>query len=332
MPTSEPFRHLVARLREVLAEDERTNTLEVKITVSAGKLFLVGEVTSQDLKREVERVAREIIPRDMEIVNELQVPSYGAPGPGTNHGAVRVAAVGDVHFSTEAQGSMRPHLEDIAERADVLLLAGDLTQHGYREEGAVLAGELRGLAIPIVSVLGNHDYHHGVQDLIRKDLEDAGVVVLEGESVVLELAGRRVGIAGVKGFGGGFAGACGTEFGEEEMKAFIRHTKDRAQMLEQHLAGLEVDVRIALTHYAPTKDTLGGERPEIYPFLGSYLLGKAIDDAGCEMAIHGHAHLGRERGLTPGGVPVRNVARPVLRRAYEVYCVGAVTEVTASAC
>src|SRR5690606_21864797 len=141
------------------------------------------------------------------------------------------------------------------------------------------------------------------------------------ESVVLEIAGRRIGIAGVKGFGGGFAGACGSEFGELEMKAFIRHTKDTARQLLHALKSMQCDVRVALTHYAPTKDTLLGEKLEIYPFLGSHLLGEAIDEADCDLALHGHAHHGAERGITPGGVPVRNVAKPLIRSAYQLYSV-----------
>src|SRR5690606_12313838 len=142
------------------------------------------------------------------------------------------------------------------EHADVLLIAGDLTQHGSREEGRLLAEEVADVGVPTVAVLGNHDYHLDAQDGIRADLERVGVTVLEGESVVLELGGVRVGIAGVKGFGGGFAGACGSEFGELEMKAFIRHTKDTARQLMHCLKALQCDVRVALTHYAPTKDTL----------------------------------------------------------------------------
>jgi Icc-related predicted phosphoesterase len=205
----------------------------------------------------------------------------------------------------------------------LLLLAGDLTQHGLVEEGRLVADELAFLSVPTVAVLGNHDYHAGKQDEIRGMLEAAGVQVLEGDATTREIAGRRVGIAGVKGFGGGFAGACGSEFGEAEMKAFIRHTKRTAERLEESLRTLDADVRIALTHYSPSKGTLVGEKLEIYPFLGSYLLGEAIEHAGADLAVHGHAHLGTERAVTPGGVLVRNVARPVIKLAYRVYCFGA---------
>lgn len=234
-------------------------------------------------------------------------------------GVVRIAAVGDVHIGLDMRGELGRSFSSLEQDADVLLLAGDLTQHGSRDEGRLLAHEVAGVGIPTVAVLGNHDYHLDAQDAIRADLEQVGVTVLEGESVVLELAGRRVGVAGVKGFGGGFAGACGSEFGELEMKSFIRHTKDKARQLLHCLKGMQCDVRVALTHYAPTKDTLLGEKLEIYPFLGSHLLGEAIDEAGCDLAVHGHAHHGSERGITPGGVPVRNVAKPLIHTAYQIY-------------
>lgn len=238
---------------------------------------------------------------------------------------IRIAALGDVHFAgKESAGRLRPHLARLHERADVLLLAGDLTHHGTAEESRVLAEEVAGLSLPVVAVLGNHDYHGGAEDQIRTVLGDAGVHVLEGETVIVPVDGRVVGIAGVKGFGGGFAGACGTEFGEPEMKAFIRHTKAVASQLAGALRSLEAraQVRVALLHYAPIKGTLLGEKLEVYPFLGSYLLAEAIDHARADLVIHGHAHHGTERGVTPGGVPVRNVALPVIKFSYNVYWLG----------
>jgi Icc-related predicted phosphoesterase len=233
---------------------------------------------------------------------------------------IRIAAVGDLHVGEGSVDSVRSAFDGVAERADALLLAGDLTQHGLATEGRCLADGLRDVSIPIVAVLGNHDYHRGYEDSIRADLEGVGVTMLEGDASVLRFPGDvRVGIAGTKGFGGGFAGACASEFGEPEMKTFIRHTKLTARRLRDALRGLDVTLRIALTHYSPVPDTLEGEKLQIYPFLGSYLLGEAIDDALCDLALHGHAHHGRERGATPGGVPVRNVARPVIRHAFNVY-------------
>ncbi len=236
---------------------------------------------------------------------------------------IRVAAVGDIHFGADSAGTLRPHLEDIAEQADVYLLAGDLTRLGDPEEAAVLARELDGLPVPVVAVLGNHDYHSDQEKAVTDVLGDAGVEVLEGTSTVVEVDGTPVGIAGVKGFGSGFAGACGSDFGEPMMKAYVRHTQEAADRLREaleRLAAAGVERRVALMHYSPTEGTLQGERLEIYPFLGSYLLGEAVDRSGADLAIHGEAHGGTVMGFTPGGIPVRNVAQPVINRAYNVYC------------
>lgn len=232
---------------------------------------------------------------------------------------IRVAAVGDVHVGTDSAGKLREQLATVSDRADVLLLAGDLTKAGELGEAEVLASEVRALGVPIVAVLGNHDHHGDRPDEIADLLRDVGVVVLEGDAVEIDTPGGSVGVAGVKGFGGGFAGANGTEFGEPEMKSFIRHSKDRADALEDALGTLRTSVRIALLHYAPVRETLQGEPPEIFPFLGSFLLAEAIDRAGCDLAVHGHAHRGTEHGATPGGVNVRNVAQTVIRQGYAVY-------------
>lgn len=235
---------------------------------------------------------------------------------------VRIAAVGDVHLAEDARGLLRPAMEQVGEHADVLLLAGDLTRHGTVEEARVVADEFADLDVPVVAVLGNHDYHSDAQDRIAALLTDRGIRVLEGDTVTLQVDGCRLGVAGVKGFGGGFAGKCGSAFGEPEMKAFIAHTEQLADQLANALHSLsDVDLRVALTHYAPVPDTLRGEPPEIFPFLGSYQLAEAIDAGRADLAIHGHAHFGSEQGSTPGGVRVRNVAQPVIRSAFAVYCV-----------
>jgi Icc-related predicted phosphoesterase len=232
---------------------------------------------------------------------------------------IRIAATADVHFGRDSAGTLRPQLEHLHERADVLCIAGDLTRHGEAEEAKVLADELRDMPVPTVAVLGNHDYECDETQAICGVLGEAGVLVLDNENHVVDVDGERVGISGVKGFGGGFVGACGSDFGEPEMKAFIRHTKDLAERLEQLLRTQEADVRIALLHYSPVPETLRGERLEIFPFLGSYLLAEAVDRGGADLVLHGHAHNGAEKGITPGGVPVRNVAQPVIRYAYTVY-------------
>ncbi|MCG6494232.1 metallophosphoesterase [Kitasatospora sp. A2-31] len=235
---------------------------------------------------------------------------------------IRAAAVGDIHLGPDSRGLLRPAFATLADRADLLLLAGDLTRHGTPEEAAVVGEEVRGLSVPVIAVLGNHDYDAGRPEEVARILSAHGVRVLEGTSTTVRADGLLVGVAGTKGFGGGFAGRSGGEFGEPEMKAFVRHTRSCAEGLRAALVQLAADacdLRIALTHYAPVPDTLGGEPAEIYPFLGSYLLAESIDGAGADLAVHGHAHLGTERGLTARGVRVRNVAQPVIGRAFAVY-------------
>jgi Icc-related predicted phosphoesterase len=232
----------------------------------------------------------------------------------------RVAAVGDVHFGLDAAGTFGARYARVAEDADALLLAGDLTRRGTRPEADGLVAELSAIEVPIVAVLGNHDLESDEDAYLRACLERMGVTVLEGEATVLELEGCRVGIAGTIGFGGGFPGGTCADFGEAENKAFMARSRRLAASLEQALDGLvDVEVRIALTHYAPVRATLEGENPEIFPFLGSHLLADAVDRGRGDLALHGHAHHGAERGRTPGGVPVRNVSRPVLGGPYRVF-------------
>ncbi len=233
--------------------------------------------------------------------------------------SIRVAATGDIHAGLDSTAPIRAAVEHMSGRADLLVVAGDLTQHGTLEEAEVLARELAMLELPAFAVLGNHDYHMGLEAPIRTALEQAGVRVLEGEAAVCELDGVRVAIAGVKGFGSGFAGMCASEFGEPEMKSFVRRARESGEQLARALSTTEADLHIALMHYSPVKDTLVGERLEITPLMGSFFLAEAIDESPCDVAFHGHAHRGTEWGVSPGGVPVRNVARQVLRGAYKVY-------------
>lgn len=173
-----------------------------------------------------------------------------------------------------------------------------------------------------MAVLGNHDHHGDRPQEVAAVLAAVGVTVLEGEAAVLDLHGTTVGVAGAKGIGGGYAGRRASDFGEPEMKAFMRHSRTCADGLRRALTDLAqagTTLRIALTHYSPVPDTLVGEPPEIHPFLGSYFLAEAIGEIGADLAVHGHAHLGTEHGITAGGVRVRNVAMPVIVRAYAVY-------------
>ncbi|MBU6175418.1 MAG: metallophosphoesterase, partial [Planctomycetes bacterium] len=175
---------------------------------------------------------------------------------------------------------------------------------------------------PVVSVLGNHDYHSGLESEAGSILNGHGVIVLEGTSKILDIGGTRVGVVGLKGFGGGFGGACATEFGEHETKVFARYAREQSRVLQSKLESLKhegADFRFVLLHYSPVEGTLLGEKREIYPFLGSYHFAEAIDAVGADGVFHGHAHFGTERATTPGGVPVRNVAQMVIRHAYKVY-------------
>ncbi|MFI8292256.1 metallophosphoesterase [Streptomyces sp. NPDC085614] len=242
--------------------------------------------------------------------------------PTTDGGFVRVAAVGDIHLGTDCSGLLRPAFSVLPECADLLLLAGDLTRHGTVEEAEVVAREVADIGVPVVAVLGNHDYHAGEEKAVAAALSAVGVTVLEGEAAMFPVAGHTVGVAGTKGFCGGFVGRCAGEFGEPEMKALVRESRRTADGLNTalgELADADCAVRIALTHFAPVPDTLAGEPLEIYPFLGSYLLAEAIDSSGADLAVHGHAHHGTEHGMTVGGVRVRNVAQPVIDRAFALY-------------
>jgi Icc-related predicted phosphoesterase len=218
-----------------------------------------------------------------------------------------------------ATGGAVPELKRVSRDADLLLLAGDLTKCGGVDEAECLARTLAAIEVPVLAVLGNHDYESDQAPAVAAVLREAGVQLLEDGSRVLDVGGARLGVAGTKGFGGGFLGACASDFGEPEMKAFIRTTQALAARLERELLALRADVRIAVLHYSPIPETLQGERLEIYPFLGSYLLAEAIDRAGADLVVHGHAHAGSERGVTPGGIRVRNVALPLVRQPYKVF-------------
>src|SRR6185312_1486118 len=189
------------------------------------------------------------------------------------HSMIRIAAIGDVHAGARPSKEWVDGCARLAAEADLLLYAGDLTQHGALNEAEALVAPLKDAGIPVVAILGNHDYNLGQEHSIRRMMERSGICVVEGSATTVEVAGARVGVAGAKGFAGGFSGASASAFGEEAMKAFVKVTRDAANALGEALAGLRCDVRVALTHYSPARDTLYGEKPEVYPFLGSYLLG-----------------------------------------------------------
>jgi Icc-related predicted phosphoesterase len=236
-------------------------------------------------------------------------------------GAIRIAAVGDVHVGT-AGTDLGDRWAELGGQADVLLLAGDLTRLGTPEEAEVAAGAIRRSPVPVVAVLGNHDVHAGAVPEVVRRFEDAGACVLEGGSTTVEVGDLVLGVAGAKGFGGGFPGASCADFGEPEMRGFVQTARSAAEGLGRALEEVAAcDVVVALLHYAPCRGTLVGEPEGIHAFLGSYLLGEAVDRAGADLAVHGHAHAGSRRAQTDGGIPVFNVARPVIGAPWTLLCV-----------
>lgn len=236
---------------------------------------------------------------------------------------VRVAAVADTHLRPAVAGRFRPAFERLAEHADVLLLAGDLTDGGTLAETDLLCAEIAELPVPVVTVLGNHDHDRRLGYRIAARLTDLGVHLLDGTAITMELNGVRLGVAGVMGGSGGFPGHPGDpDTGTVAHRERMRRGPLDALRLQQALAGLDTEIRIALMHFAPTLETVVGEPPKIYPGLGCADLGRAVDTGRATLAVHGHAHAGTEIGRTPGGTPVRNVSYPVLGRPYAVYEVG----------
>ncbi|MBJ6116642.1 metallophosphoesterase [Pontibacter sp. BT310] len=226
----------------------------------------------------------------------------------------RVAAVGDIHVRDTDKGKWTEFFKDVSADADVLLICGDLTDHGRASEAEILAEELRACSIPVVAVLGNHDYDHNEHDEIRKVLAQTGVHMLDGDMVVLE----GVGFAGVKGFGGGFNRAMLAMFGEPMMKSFVQEAVDESLKLDGALSRLETEhpdiPKIAVLHYAPIAATIEGEPEAIYPFLGSSRLAEPLERRQVLAAFHGHAHVGTLEGATAKGVKVFNVAKPLLQK------------------
>lgn len=224
---------------------------------------------------------------------------------------LRIAAVGDLHCTASSQGKLAPLFAHAAQRADVLLLAGDLTDYGQPEEAHVLARELAAAKVPTIAVLGNHDFESGQQDEVKRILVESGIHVLDGDAHEID----GVGFAGVKGFAGGFGERALGPWGEDAIKRFVQEAVDEALKLEAALARLRSGVRIALLHYSPVEDTVRGEPPTIFAFLGSSRLEEPIDRYHATAVFHGHAHSGTPEGRTKAGIPVHNVALPLLRRS-----------------
>jgi Icc-related predicted phosphoesterase len=230
-----------------------------------------------------------------------------------NGSVVRVAAVADLHCGKGSQGALQPLFTRIAESADVVVMCGDLTDYGLPEEARVLAREVSGvLKVPIVGVFGNHDYESGHAEEVCRILGDAGIRILDGDSI--EIAG--LGFAGVKGFAGGFGDRALQSWGEPVLKQFVREAVEEALKLEGALARLRTPKRIAVLHYSPIRATVETEPAEILPFLGSSRLEDPINRYSAALVVHGHSHHGAPEGRTATGVPVYNVSLPMLRATF----------------
>jgi Icc-related predicted phosphoesterase len=223
---------------------------------------------------------------------------------------LRVAAIGDLHVQENDSAPYRELFNEISQNADVLVLCGDLTNFGKTTEAEILAEDIRSCSIPVIGVLGNHDYECGQPDKVSEILHDAGMTVLDEQAVEIE----GVGFAGVKGFMGGYGRGELAPFGEPVAKAFVDEVMKEARKLENGLRSLRTDRSVAVLHYSPTEETLEGEPPAIYQYLGSARLADAIDRFDhVKAVVHGHAHHGAYEGRTPRGTPVFNVAQFVLK-------------------
>ena len=231
----------------------------------------------------------------------------------TSNGTVRLAAMSDIHMGKTGQGVLASVFAQVSERADVLVMCGDLTDYGLPEEARVLAREIAtALRVPCVTVLGNHDFEAGKQDEVRQILTDAGVTVLDGDSCEVQ----GVGFAGVKGFCGGFGRGALGPWGEEIIKIFVREAVNEAFKLESALARLRSPHRGAVWHTSPIRAPVEGEPLEIFPYLGSSRLEEPLTRYPVTAVLHGHAHNGCLEGRTSLGTPVYNVAMPLLMKCW----------------
>ena len=228
--------------------------------------------------------------------------------------SVRLAAIADLHCPRTPPGKWQSVFARVTQDADILLLCGDLTDHGRPEEAHLLVQALVAAAVtlPVIAVLGNHDYEAGEPEAVSQILTAAGIHMLDGDACEIQ----GIGFAGVKGFGGGFGQASLQPWGEAAVKGFVEEAIGEALKLESALAKLRTPQRIAVLHYAPIRDTVAGESAEIYPFLGSSRLEEPLNRFAVTAAFHGHAHQGRLEGRTTGGTAVYNVAAPVLEKVF----------------
>lgn len=223
---------------------------------------------------------------------------------------MRIAATADLHFSPQNYDRIRDQMNRVRDDADLLVIAGDLTNYGRPPEMESLLNALVRLRVPIVAVLGNHDYESGQHEQLMQMMTAEGIKVLDGTGYERD----GVGFAGTKGFLGGFGRGILTAFGEPEVKAFVQASVDEALKLERALSQLRTDKRVIVIHYAPIGDTIKGEPPEIFPYLGSSRLAEVADRHGATLILHGHAHHGSPDGKTTAGIPVHNVALHILQQ------------------
>lgn len=222
---------------------------------------------------------------------------------------MRIAATADLHFTATQHGTLLDQLGRVRDSADVLVVAGDLTNFGQPEEMEPLLNVIVRSRIPTVMVLGNHDYESGKQNELTRMMANAGIKVLDGTAYERD----GVGFAGTKGFPGGFGRGVLTAFGEPEVKQFVQAAIDEALKLERAMAQLRSQKRVVVLHYSPIAATVQGESAEIMPFLGTSRLAEVVDRHGADLVIHGHAHHGRLEGKTTTGISVYNVAITLLQ-------------------
>ncbi len=232
---------------------------------------------------------------------------------------LRIAAAGDLHYSEHRREEALQALANLDGRADLVLLAGDLTTHGEPEQAAVLAEACAPLEIPVFAVLGNHDWHANRRDELVAALTEGGIRVLDRDWATCEAAGAEVGIVGLKGFVGGFPGSHLPDFGEPSLRAIYRETGREVEALDQGLREIALcPTRIVLLHYAPTEATIVGEPPGIWGYLGTDRLAAPIAEHEPDLVLHGHAHAGTFEGSI-GNVPVYNVSVPVIGRDFWLF-------------
>ncbi len=222
---------------------------------------------------------------------------------------MRIAATADLHFNPHSYATLQDQFERVRNDADMLVLAGDLTNYGQAAEMEPLLNVLVRLRIPTIVVLGNHDYESGKEEELCRMIVSAGIKLLDGTAYERD----GVGFAGTKGFVGGFGRGMLTAFGEREIKQFVQASIDEALKLERAMSQLRARKRVVVLHYSPIAETVQGEATEIFPFLGTSRLAEVIDRHGADLVVHGHAHHGKTDGRTPAGVAVHNVAISLLQ-------------------